>query len=259
MPPAWKKDNITPIPQEKPVREINKHLRPISLTSTISKLAEKFVVEQYVAPAILKVVDPAQFGGIPRSSATYALISMVHTWTEATDASGNTVMGSFVRLPKVFDLIDHRILAGKINTLSIPSFIKMWILDFLTDRVQRVKLSYDCFSERAGVPSGVPQGTKLGPWLFILMINDLRVSNVDIDHWKYIDDTSISEIVGRDSATTIQNAVDGVQTWYTENELQFNTSKCKQLRFPFSKSKNSSLPNVTLGSSSLEVVNHAQV
>ena len=77
----------------------------------------------------------------------------------------------------------------------------MWILVFLTDRQQRGKLSYDCFSERAGFSSGVPQGRKLGSWLFILMISDLRVSNVD--NWKYIDDTSISEIVHRDSVTTI--------------------------------------------------------
>ena len=88
------------------------------------------MVEQYVAPAILKVVDPAQFGGIPRSSATYELISMVHKWTEATDATGNTVRVVLFDYRKAFDLIDHRILAGKINTLSIPSSIKMWILDF---------------------------------------------------------------------------------------------------------------------------------
>ena len=88
------------------------------------------MVEQLVAPAILKIVDPAQFGGIPRSSATYALISRVHKWTEATDATGNTVRIVLLHYQKAFDLIDHRILAGKINTLSIPLSIKMWIPDF---------------------------------------------------------------------------------------------------------------------------------
>ena len=78
----------------------------------------------------------------------------------------------------------------------------MWILVFLTNRQQRVKLFYDCFSERAGVSPGVPQGTKLGPWLFILIVNEIRISNVD--NRKYIDDTSISETVFKDSVTTIQ-------------------------------------------------------
>ena len=70
-----------------------------------------------------------------------------------------------------------------------------WVVDFLSHRKQRVKLSSDCFSERGSVPAGVPQGTKLGPWLFLLMINDLRVA--DTLTWKYVDDTIIAEIVPR--------------------------------------------------------------
>ena len=78
------------------------------------------MVEQYLAPAILKVIDPSQFGGIPRSSFTCTPISMVHKWSEAT--TGNTVSVLF-DYQKAFDLIDHRILAGKIMNLSIPSII----------------------------------------------------------------------------------------------------------------------------------------
>jgi hypothetical protein len=56
-----------------------------------------------------------------------------------------------------------------------------------------IKLSQDCYSEWGLVPAGVPQETKLGPWLFAIMINDLEVA--DIDLWKYVDDTTISETV----------------------------------------------------------------
>ena len=123
---------------------------------------------------MLSSIDPFQFGGIPRSSSTKALISMVHAWTQATDGTGNAVRVVLFDYKKAFDLIDHKILATKTIQLPMPTFIKRWVIDFLMNRQQRVKLARDCMSEWIDIPSGVSQGTKLGPWLFILMINDLR-------------------------------------------------------------------------------------
>ena len=57
----------------------------------------------------------------------------------------------------------------------MPTFIKRWVIDFLMNRQQRVKLARDCMSEWIDIPSGAPQGTKLGPWLFIIMINDPHI------------------------------------------------------------------------------------
>ena len=127
---------ITPIPKESPVNDISKQLRPVSLTPTLSKLAEDFVVEKYIAPAVLSTIDPFQFGGIPRSSATKALISMLHTWANATDGTGNAVRVVLFDYRKAFDLIDHTILATKVIQLSMPTFIKRWVIDFLINRQQ---------------------------------------------------------------------------------------------------------------------------
>ena len=80
-----------PVPKLKPVTDINKYLRPISLTSVISKLAKDFVVALHFGHAVLKVSDPNQYGGILASSSLHALMPMLHTWLQPTDGSGTAV------------------------------------------------------------------------------------------------------------------------------------------------------------------------
>lgn len=78
----------------------------------------------------------------------------------------------------------------------------------LTDRRQRVKLAQDCFSEWRYIPVGVQQGTKLGPWLFLIMITDLNAGETDI--WKYVDDTTISEVMTKGQESCIQQMIDAL-------------------------------------------------
>ena len=128
------------------------------------------------------MIDRDQYGGIAKSSTLNALVLMRHPWSQATDGSGAAVRIILVDYRKAFDLIDHNVLIQKVHQLDIPRSIVIWVADFLTNRQQCVKLSEQCFSEWDQVPVGVPQGTKLGPWLFLLMINNLNIP--DVLTWK---------------------------------------------------------------------------
>ena len=220
LPTSWKAADIVPIIKSKTVTEICKHLRPISLTPAISKVAEEFIVSKYIGPAILSQIDHNQFGVIPKSSTSMATISMIHNWSQSTDASGAAVRVVLFDYKKAFDLIDHGILVQKITKLSLPKAVVRWTTDFLLDRKQRVKLANDCVSEWGNVPAGVPQGTKLGPWLFLLMINDLKIDEVST--WKYVDDTTVSEVVKKGDTSKAQDAVKLVK-------LQQITSQRRQM------------------------------
>ena len=162
------------------------------------------------------------------------LISMLHSWSLGTDGNGATVGTLLLNYRKAIDLIDHSILVRKLrNQCKLPASIINWIIDFLSDRSQRIKFASECFSEWGPVPAGVPQGTKLGPWLFVLMINDL---DTNAQQWKYVDDTTVSEVVVNDGESHVQAIIaNRVIEWSRENRVQLNADKCKELRISFAK------------------------
>ena len=111
---------------------------------------------------------------------------MLHSWLESTDGNGATARALLFDFRKAFDLIDHHVLAQKLSSYDFPESIVCWILDFLTNRRQRVKLSCDCLSKWRAVPAGVPQGPNLGPWLFLIMIWVWRkYEHLEVCRWYY--------------------------------------------------------------------------
>ena len=148
LPFLWKCADMIPLMKQVTVKQLERDARPISLnTPCISKLAEEFIVKDYVKPAALKIISSNQYGVIPQSSTTLALLSMIHNWIAATDGNCATVRVILFDYQKAFDFIDHAILVQKLTTLEIPRSIVNWIIDFLSDRLQRIKLVDSCYSE----------------------------------------------------------------------------------------------------------------
>ena len=107
--------DVTPLPKKKPVVDIQKELRRISLTPCISKVAEGFVMDGFVKPAVMNILDDNQYRAIPNSSNTMALISMLHSWSLGTDGNKPTIRILLLYYHRAFDLIDHSILVRKLH------------------------------------------------------------------------------------------------------------------------------------------------
>ena len=214
------------------------------------------MIRNYVGPAVLEIIDPSQFGTIPNLSTTQALISMMHTFASATDGTGAALRIVLLEYRKAFDLIDHQILLDEILSLLMPRGVARWVCDFLSNRFQRVKLSSDCFSEWGAIPYGVPGGTKLGHWLFLLMIDGLNPP--DAPSWKYVDDTTLAAVVQRNGRGHTQKTVTDVEKWSNVNKLQLNADRCQEIIIDLAEEMHE-CDTITVNSQELELVSSAKV
>ena len=218
---------VTPIPKVQPPTN-ESDTRPISLTSCLSKILEDFVVTWLIYDVRDKI-DPNQFGCLKGTSTTYCLLDMVHKWLLHLDSPGNHLRLCFLDFSKAFDRIGYNVLIEKLIDLGVRKSLLPWIINFLTNRRQRVKLG-ETISDWLPISAGVPQGTKLGPILFLVMINSLNTVSQESSIWKFVDDVSLSEGLRKNSNSTLQSDLDNIGTWSSDNWMKLNAKKCKEMR-----------------------------
>ena len=165
--------------------------RPISLLPVFSKIFEKIIFSRmYEFLELNKLIYNPQFGFRANHSTNHALISMIESIKSFLD-SGDCVAGIFIDLEKAFDTVNHQILCNKLNYYGFRGKINDLLKSFLSNRKQFVSINgYD--SSCLEIKCGVPQGSTLGPLLFLLYINDLRFSLRHAITSHFADDTSIS-------------------------------------------------------------------
>ena len=225
----WKMAHITPL-FKKGNRTAVESYRPISLTSIPCKILESIIKDTLVDHlATHNFISNSQHGFVSGRSCLTNLLEYLEYITKQIDNS-NPVDCIFLDFSKAFDKVPHQRLLTKVKSFGIEGKVLGWITDWLKDRQQRVLLN-GSKSEWHPVLSGVPQGSVLGPLLFILFVNDLdEVVSSSIS--KFADDTKVySSVSTHQDSISLQNDLDKLVEWSNTWQMKFNASKCKVIHF----------------------------
>lgn len=230
VPEDWRIAHVTPI-YKKGNKSDPGNYRPVSLTSIFCKLMESILREAIMAHMKRnKLFSSKQFGFISGRSTVLQLIQVLDNWTEALD-EGQAIDVIYCDFMKAFDKVPHKRLMAKVRSYGIDGHMLRWIEGFLTGRRQRVVISGET-SEWREVTSGVPQGSVLGPLLFVMYINDLpEAIRHDSEVYLYADDTKLfRRIAGDEDCGKLQEDLDELRSWSERWMLNFHPEKSKHMR-----------------------------
>ena len=228
VPSDFKIANVTPI-FKKGDKSIPSNYRPISLTSIAGKLLESVIRDKIVAHLNkYKLIRDSQHGFRRNRSCLTNLLQFYNTVIE--DYEENSAADIiFLDFQKAFDTVPHKRLIKKLKSHGIDGNVADWIEDWLTARKQKVVIEGER-SEYVNVASGVPQGSVLGPLLFIIYVNDLDI-DLTSNLVKFADDTKMSGKGNtEENCAALQRDLDILLEWSRTWGLDFNINKCKVLQ-----------------------------
>ncbi|KAJ8027731.1 RNA-directed DNA polymerase from mobile element jockey [Holothuria leucospilota] len=229
VPADWRIANVTPI-FKKGDRSLPCNYRPVSLTSVVCKVMES-VIKDCLLKYLLDngLLNLSQHGFLPSRSCVTNLLSFLEDVSLSLDC-GHSVDVIYLDFSKAFDKVPLGRLMVKLHRLGIKGSCADWINSWLNGRSQRVVVNGN-FSSWKEVTSGVPQGSVLGPLLFLIFINDID-SSLTSSISKFADDTKLyRKVSDKDDASLLQKDLDRLFSWSQTWQMSFNADKCKVLHF----------------------------
>ena len=229
FPYDWKISKVIPIYKKGPKHDMNNY-RPISVISTIAKVMEKIAHNQlYLYLQNENILSPSQHGFRQGYSTVTALLEITDRLYHNIDIGElNGVI--FLDLRKAFDTIDHQIMLKKLRCYGIAGTAHNWFSSYLCNRSQYCQVDGN-LSQPSSVLGGIPQGSILGPLLFLLYINDLPNCLSDTKCNMFADDTQLDRSSSDVNIVTsaLNNDLKNVSDWLSTNKLSLNTEKTEYM------------------------------
>jgi hypothetical protein len=230
IPSLLKTANIVPI-HKGGSRGIPKNYRPVALTSHLVKIFEK-VVRKHIVAYLQEnnLLNPGQHGFRSGRSCLSQLITHFDNILRILEDNDNVDV-VYLDFAKAFDKVDFLVTLRKLKNLGISGKLGKWLYAFLTDRTQAVLVN-GARSKHCEVKSGVPQGSVLGPLLFLILIGDIddRVTTSFVS--SFADDTRVGRRISTESdVKDLQADLNTIYQWAVDNNMQFNSDKFECLRY----------------------------
>ena len=195
-------------------------------------------------------LDPKQFSVCSRAT-THTLVYFLHAILEALDSGGNYVRIFFADFSKGFDLVDYNVIMQELELLGVNNHITHWIGEFLRSRSQCVKIG-DAVSSLVSLHGGIPQGTRLALLLFAILVNRL-VRDLP-NRVKYVDDTTLYEVIARCSPSYLPIIADEIYSYASQRRMWLNPMKCRELVVNFLQYQLSPLSPLQLSGATIQKV-----
>jgi hypothetical protein len=255
VPDELKISTVVPIQK---VRGSNKcaDLRPINMLPIAEKILEEAVITQLKEFVKTEnILVPEQSGFREKHSTETAIQLVLSNWMEATDDGETIIAAVFLDFKRAFETVDRELLLYKLERIGIGGIVLKWFRDYLVNRKQKVKHGNELSSE-IPIVYGVPQGSKLGPLLFLLYINDIVAAVENCRVHLFADDTLIYCIAKKeeDIVNTLNLDLSSVESWLKNNKLKVNATKTKAMII---ENRNVNLNNIKLyiDNTKIELVN----